>query len=320
MRFRILSEEHYAQEMAQTEQRLARVETRGELRSFDGCRLSWSCYRSGSAKAAVVFVHGFTEFSEKYHELCAYFLEMGYDAFLLDLRGHGLSERQVSDPHLAHVEHFSDYVEDLECYISQIVRPSIGEMPLYLFAHSMGGSIASLWMAKYGGASRAVLSSPMVCPRTYGFPRRALRRIVRRYATEDGRNGKFRYAGEFTPSPVFEKCGDLSFARFRYNLDKRIADVRYQNSSATNAWMEEALTVQEALLDRKTMSAVRARVLLLYGGRDASVRKLPIRRLAALLPKGSCRCFRKGKHGLYTSDNALLAEYLQTVFAFFDAD
>lgn len=313
----ILSEEHYAREMAQTERRLSAHETRGEFRSFDGCRLSYRFYLGENSAASVVFVHGFTEFSEKYLELADYFLQAGYDVFLFDLRGHGLSERQVEDVHLAHVEHFSDYVEDLECYISQVVRPTSAGKPLYLFAHSMGGGVAALWLARYGGAARAVLSSPMVCPRTYGLPRRTLRRIAKKCAEADGWSAKFRFAGEFSPTPDFRKCGDRSYARFRYNLEKRIANVRYQNSSATNAWMYEALTVQESLLDAETMKRVKARVLLLSAGHDGSVRRAPIRRLARLLPNGRHRCFRRGKHGLPTSDNALLAEYLRTVFDFF---
>lgn len=317
---RILSEEHYASEMAQTEKILSACETRGELCSFDGCRLSYTCYRAENSAASVVFVHGFTEFSEKYHELAACFLQAGYDVFLFDLRGHGLSERQVDDVHLAHVEHFSDYVEDLECFVSQIVRPASAGKPLYLFAHSMGGGIAALWLAQYGGATRAVLSSPMVCPRTYGLPRLALRHIVEKCARADGWNAKFRFAGEFTPDADFRKGGDLSYARFRYNLDKRIANIHYQNSSATNAWMYEALTVQERLLDKKTAARVQAKVLLLSAGRDASVRRAPIRRLARLLPNGRHQCFRRGKHGLPTSDNALLAQYLRTVFDFFAED
>ena len=65
--------------------------------------------------------------------------------FLYDQRCHGLSERLTERVDLIHVDRFDDYVKDLEIYIDTIVAKNKGSNPLYIFSHSMGGTVTAMY-------------------------------------------------------------------------------------------------------------------------------------------------------------------------------
>ena len=48
-------------------------------------------YRQEKAGGTVVMVHGFSESAEKYAEMIYYFLQAGYQVYIMDVRGHGRS-------------------------------------------------------------------------------------------------------------------------------------------------------------------------------------------------------------------------------------
>ena len=109
------------------------VRTDGFLISFDETRIFYHIYKAENADRSVVIVHGFTESAEKYEELIWYFLNAGADVYIYDQRGHGRSGRKVANKTLTHVDRFSEYLSDLECFIDSVVSK---ELPLFIFAHS----------------------------------------------------------------------------------------------------------------------------------------------------------------------------------------
>lgn len=105
--------------------------TAGTYRGFDGTELPWQAVHADRPRAHVVLLHGFTEFPEKYRELCRYLRQAGCTVWLQVLRGHGQGG-------IVHVDRFEDYVRDIACFLRDIVP----ERPL-LFGHSMGGGVAA---------------------------------------------------------------------------------------------------------------------------------------------------------------------------------
>ena len=91
---------------------------------------------------AVLYRHFKPKFTKKYHEFAWYLLNQGYDVFLFDQRCHGLSCRLTDRTDLIHVASFTHYYQDLHCFVQQIVKPAT-KLPLYLYAHSMGGAVAA---------------------------------------------------------------------------------------------------------------------------------------------------------------------------------
>ena len=51
--------------------------TAGTYRGFDSTELPWQAVHADRPRAHVVLLHGFTEFPEKYRELCRYLRQAG---------------------------------------------------------------------------------------------------------------------------------------------------------------------------------------------------------------------------------------------------
>ncbi|MEO0498857.1 MAG: alpha/beta fold hydrolase, partial [Pseudomonadota bacterium] len=65
------------------------------------------------------------------------FQNVGYDAFALDWRGQGLSDRLTDDRMLGHVGRYADYQKDVAAFLeaAQDLDPP---KPWFLFGHSLG--------------------------------------------------------------------------------------------------------------------------------------------------------------------------------------
>lgn len=80
----------------------------------DGVVIRYMRMTAASHKKAIFIVPGRSESYSKYPEVVWDLFNCGYDIFVMDHRGQGLSGRLLDDPQLGHVAQFSDYVDDLE--------------------------------------------------------------------------------------------------------------------------------------------------------------------------------------------------------------
>lgn len=317
-RLNIIQDENFIDEMTEKDKILRENVTSGTIKSFDKTELYYEYYLAENSKASIVIVHGFTEFTCKYHELAWYFINMGYNVFIYDQRGHGLSQRKVSDFQLIHVDKFQDYVEDLNEFINQIVEPVSVNLPLYIYSQSMGGAVAGLYLSKYTGkVSKAILSAPMVCPVAGNMSRKKLRMFLRFQGLVHGWKSKFIYVKNYNPKPNFHFSSDLSENRFRYNLNTRNSNVKYQNSPSTNRWLFEALSVEDKLLSKKVSGKIKAETLIISAEKDTVVKNPQQKKLSEIIP--DCRFYEmKGaKHSLYTTTSPMLRKYVEIILEFF---
>lgn len=93
----------------------------------------------GPPVGVVVVVHGYAEHSGRYGVLADRFLESGFSVVLYDQRGFGRSPGRP-----AYVERIGRLVEDLG-HVVAAARLQWRQSPLFLFAHSMGGLVATLY-------------------------------------------------------------------------------------------------------------------------------------------------------------------------------
>lgn len=178
--------------------------TAGTYRGFDGTELPWQAVHADRPRAHVVLLHGFTEFPEKYRELCRYLRQAGCTVWLPVLRGHGQGG-------IVHVDRFEDYVRDIACFLRDIVP----ERPL-LFGHSMGGGVAArLLQERPDCAARAVLCSPMLCPQTGRAPHWLALGCARMLLRRGEREKSPLFSGAYDPNAEFSCSGCTSRARFR---------------------------------------------------------------------------------------------------------
>jgi alpha-beta hydrolase superfamily lysophospholipase len=93
----------------------------------------------GEPKAAVVVVHGLKDHSSRYAALAARLVEQGDAVYAFDLRGHGRSAGVRVD-----IDSFEEYLSDLDLFLAR-VRIREPNRPLFVFGHSMGGAIVTLY-------------------------------------------------------------------------------------------------------------------------------------------------------------------------------
>jgi len=128
----------------------------GFLNSADHLRLYWQRYTPASPRATVAVIHGGGDHSGRYPALTAALVRAGFQAALLDLRGHG-----QSDGRRFYVDAFSDYLHDVDAFFAKLRADGLARGKLLVVAHSMGGLVASLWGLTHGAeVDGFVLSSP----------------------------------------------------------------------------------------------------------------------------------------------------------------
>lgn len=110
-------------------------------------------------RAAVVVVHGLAEHSGRYAELAANLNAAGYAVYAYDQRGHGRSHGSR-----AYIGRFEHLTSDLDLFLTR-VRDRIGDLPLFLLGHSVGGAVAAAYTIAYQPAlAGVILSSPALKP------------------------------------------------------------------------------------------------------------------------------------------------------------
>ena len=240
----------------------------------NGAQLHYAVAEVDNELGAIVVASGRTEAMVKYKELIYDLNNNGYSVYIIDHRGQGFSSRMLDDPHKGYVEDFDDYVEDLEEFIREVVRPDEHEN-LFLLGHSMGGAIATLYIEKYTDVfDAAALSAPMHYPNAKVlFSARAGCAWFR----VSYRMCETCYVGllprEYDP-PAFED-NDLTSSRPRYM--NTLASYQAEQSSGkdvvlggpTRRWVREACLAASSLLDNA--GAITAPVLVLQAGDDSAV-------------------------------------------------
>ncbi|MCV2370305.1 alpha/beta hydrolase [Roseateles oligotrophus] len=153
------------------------------LRCDDGVPLHWRQWSKPGmepARGTVLIVHGLGEHIGRYETLAARLNSWGWHVVGYDQRGHGASGGPRGD-----VVDGECLLRDLALVIDELrLDPQLGRSPLILLGHSMGGLVASRFVAGGLAASSGgqlpmwfrpidalVLSSPALDPGMSGFQR-----------------------------------------------------------------------------------------------------------------------------------------------------
>ena len=118
----------------------------GFFESFDGMKLRYAVFRSGSQvpRGTVVLLPGRNEPIEKYFETVRDLNAMGLWVATFDWRGQAGSPRLIKGRQgrrRGHARRMRDFERDLDIFLEQIVLPD-AKLPFFILAHSMGALIA----------------------------------------------------------------------------------------------------------------------------------------------------------------------------------
>ena len=118
-------------------------------------RQSWR--PAGVARAQIIVVHGYAEHSGRYAWAGERLADAGYAVHAYDQRGHGQS---VGARVL--VDSFREHLDDLKAFVAEVETESDGS-PLFVFGHSMGGAIVTLYVAvRSNPFAGVILSGPAI--------------------------------------------------------------------------------------------------------------------------------------------------------------
>jgi len=130
----------------------------GEFTAHDKAKLFWQSWLPDTPpRVNVIVVHGLGEHSGRYGTLIDTLIPLGYAVHAFDLRGHGRSPGRR-----AYVKHFSNFTRDLHVFVENL-RQRYPAIPVYLFGHSMGGTIAAAYVIERPeNITGLILSSPSI--------------------------------------------------------------------------------------------------------------------------------------------------------------
>jgi len=107
------------------------------FKGYGDANLYYQCWLPDTEPRAVLVVtHGLAEHGGRYANVVDHLVPRGYAIYAPDHRGHGRSEGQR-----CYVARFEHYIDDLEAFLA-IVRREQPNFRLFLYGHSMGGTIA----------------------------------------------------------------------------------------------------------------------------------------------------------------------------------
>jgi acylglycerol lipase len=121
----------------------------------DKTKLIYRYHQNPKAKAVLICVHGVNEYSGRYLEFFEKFKD-DFSIYIMDNRGHGESEG-----YRAHVDSFSNFVQDLETFVA-LVSQSNPNKKIFILGHSLGGQIVTNYLIAHpkNAFSGFILSSP----------------------------------------------------------------------------------------------------------------------------------------------------------------
>lgn len=272
-------------------------------------------------KGTIVICHGFTENSEKYHELIYYFLQNGYQAAIYDQRGHGKSFRELADRSVIHVRHFSQYTQDLHVFVHKIVlkKMKTDRKHLYLFGHSMGGCVAARYLEKYpDDFAKAVLSAPMMGLNLGKWPI-WMAEVICIFKRACGR-GTERIFNQtpFNPKEAFKDCSASSRDRFMYFHEIRLKTPAYQVGGATYYWGQEAIRAGRLARKKKEVRKIKTPLIMFIAGHDTLVDRKAQDKFMRNLEGGRIILAPESRHEIYRGENRTLKNYLGAIYSFLE--
>lgn len=313
----IIDESNYSHEMADNVEPYLQKRRRDDFfLSSDGKKLHYEAYEKLLSRGSIVILHGFTESAEKFRETTFYFRKAGYSVFSLDLRGHGKSYHESPDPLRVDIETFDTYADDLNIFIDKIVRPLSKDKEIYIYSHSLGSTVALLYLMKYPHSiSKAVLSSPMICG-NMGMPVAIAGTVAKLLCKAGGK--KIPAPGKciFDENQTFDNSDATSRARFEYYHQKRKSEALYQTSGPSFSWVKASLEARDKIMNEDNIRKLGAKLLIFKPESDRQLLGEWTDKFAEKA-KVKVKDVKNSRHEIFMSGDETLKWYVEEILEFY---
>ena len=275
-------------------------------------------YDAADPKGAVVIVHGFSSSLPKFYECVWYFLQEGFSVWQIQMRGHGRSFRGTDDPDLVYIKDFRDMLLDLRYFVRRLVRPSAVSLPLYLYAHSMGGGLGACYLEQFPDEfEKAVLSSPMLGLQTGRTPLFAAY-LMGQLKIRGGKGMEYMPgAAPFSDTPDFENSAATSRARYDEYFEIQKAHREYQMCVLCWQTSLQLLRITQTAMRPERIANISSGILLFQAEHDTFVKPEPQDAFIKQVKSGTLVRVRGAKHEIYRSGDDILPDYWSRIMQFF---
>lgn len=268
---------------------------RGQFIGQEGIKINYYFLENPGAEGVLIISPGQSESSLKYAEFLYDLKDLNYSIYIIDHRGQGYSGRMLPDAIKSHVSKFSDYVDDFSYFVNDIVRPK-GYEKSFIIAHSMGGAIASGYLAHYSKeVTGVILLAPMLQIDT-GFFNNSSSYTIAQLLRLAGQSENYAPTQQPYNSKAAFKDNEVTSSRHRYKMrqslynDERYTDLRV--GGTTVKWLKEALEYTQNL--RTTKNLYQIPTLLFQAGKDQKVLSRGQNDACERLSPKMCKVVRNG--------------------------
>lgn len=290
--------------------------SQGDFMGYENKNIHYYYAINEDEKATIVISHGFSEHFPKYHEMFYYFYEAGYSVFYIEHRGHGYSYREIDELDKVHVLRFQSYVDDLKIFIDTVVKEKSKTKKLFLYSHSMGGCIASLYLEQNPDEMKAaVLSSPMHQLNFRGNSP-AMVKLLTVWSKIAGWDKKF-LPGQhgFDGINTYPNCSAQSQKRHAYLFEEKKKNKYYQTNGGTYKWCRESLKAMDEAI--KNAGKIKTPCILFQAGLDTMVEPGGQEKFLANNPAIKKYYYPDAKHELFNALDADRKKYYEEVLDFY---